>query len=204
MTKMRLTIVLLWHVLSLLQSISCESEMDKEKVVPDVIDTAPKDVLQVSYPNGVSVSNGMVLTPTKVKDQPKVTWSSEEGSLYTLVMTDPDAPSRKNPKFREWHHWLVVNIPGNDITKGDILSEYIGAGPPKDTGLHRYVLLVYKQPGKLNCDETKLKNNSGKNRGNFAVRKFAKKYNLGEPIAANFYQAEYDDYVPKLYAQLKD
>lgn len=46
-------------------------------------------------------------------------------------MTDPDAPSRKEPKFREWHHWLVVNIPGNDITKGDTLSEYIGSGPPK-------------------------------------------------------------------------
>jgi hypothetical protein len=25
---------------------------------------------------------------------------------------------------------------------------------------------------------------------------------LGEPIAANFYQAQYDDYVPTLHAQL--
>ena len=36
----------------------------------------------------------------------------------------------------------------------------------------------------------------------FKIRDFAKKYNLGEPIAGNFYQAEWDDYVPKLYEQL--
>ncbi len=32
---------------------------------------------------------------------------------------DPDAPSRKEPKFREWHHYLVVNIPGTDVSKGE-------------------------------------------------------------------------------------
>ncbi|KAF8414558.1 hypothetical protein L210DRAFT_3434826, partial [Boletus edulis BED1] len=26
---------------------------------------------------------------------------------YTLVMTDPDAPSRSDPKMGEWRHWLV-------------------------------------------------------------------------------------------------
>ena len=49
-------------------------------------------------------------------------------------MTDPDAPSRLEPKFREWHHWLVINIPGNQVEKGDEISQYIGAGPPKGTG----------------------------------------------------------------------
>lgn len=31
----------------------------------------------------------------------------------------------------EWHHWLVVNIPQNDVAKGEVLSEYVGSGPPK-------------------------------------------------------------------------
>jgi phosphatidylethanolamine-binding protein (PEBP) family uncharacterized protein len=48
---------------------------------------------------------------------------------------DPDAPSRKDPKFREWHHWLVGNIPGNKVSEGETLSEYVGSGPPKDTGM---------------------------------------------------------------------
>lgn len=30
---------------------------------------------------------------------------------------------------------LVVNVPGNDLSKGDTLSEYIGAGPPEGTGM---------------------------------------------------------------------
>ena len=67
-------------------------------------------------------------------------------------------------------------------------------GPPPGTGLHRYVWLVYEQPGKLNPDEKRLTNRSAENRGKFSIESFAKKYNLGIPYAANFYQAEYDDY----------
>lgn len=61
------------------------------------------------------------------------------------IYLDPDAPSRKEPAHREFLHWSVVNIPGNDISKGDTLAEYVGSGPPKDTGLHRYVFLIFKQ-----------------------------------------------------------
>ncbi|KAF8783034.1 Phosphatidylethanolamine-binding protein 1 like protein [Argiope bruennichi] len=117
-------------------------------------------------------------------------------------MTDPDAPSRKDPKYREWHHWLVVNIPETNISEGTVMSEYVGSGPPEGTGLHRYVFLMYEQPEKLNCDEKKLTNRSGDHRGNFKIANFAKKYNLGDPVAGNFYQAQWDDYVPKLYEQL--
>ncbi|KOB66487.1 Phosphatidylethanolamine binding protein isoform 2, partial [Operophtera brumata] len=126
----------------------------------------------VKYPSGVEVKEGNVLTPTLVKDIPS------------------------------WHHWLVGNIPGTSVAEGDVLSAYVGSGPPPGTGLHRYVFLVYKQPGKLNFDEPRLTNTSGANRGKFSISAFAKKYNLGDPIAGNFYQAQYDDYVPILYKQL--
>ena len=39
-------------------------------------------------------------------------------------------------------------------------------------------------------------------RPNFKARDFAAKHKLGNPVAGNFYQAEWDDYVPKLYAQM--
>ena len=57
------------------------------------------------------------------------------------VSADPDAPSRAQPKFREWHHWGVVNIPGSDVSKGQVLSEYVGSGPPKGTGECCWVFL---------------------------------------------------------------
>lgn len=102
----------------------------------------------------MSVNLGNVLTPTQVKDRPTVEWKAEEGEFYTLCMTDPgtrkhnvyrsqnkvvfsDAPSRKTHEYREWHHWLISNIPGSDISKGEILSDYVGSGPPPETGLHR-------------------------------------------------------------------
>jgi phosphatidylethanolamine-binding protein (PEBP) family uncharacterized protein len=117
-------------------------------------------------------------------------------------MNDPDAPSRAEPKFREWHHWCVVNIPGSHVSKGEVLSQYVGSGPPKGTKLHRYVFVVFKQKGKMTFDEPRLTNRSGDGRGKQQVSKFAAKHGLGHPIAGNYYQAEWDDYVPKLYDQL--
>ena len=36
---------------------------------------------------------------------------------YTLVMTDPDAPSREDPKFGQWRHW-VVRLSSFKYTRG--------------------------------------------------------------------------------------
>ncbi|CAK1541414.1 unnamed protein product [Leptosia nina] len=171
-------------------------------VVPDVVPKAPAALLAVKYPSGVEVKEGNELTPTQVKDVPTVSWEASAEAFYTLAMTDPDAPSRVEPKFREWHHWLVGNIPGANVSSGETLSAYVGSGPPEGTGLHRYVFLVYKQPGKLTFDEPRLPNTSGDKRAMFSIAKFAEKYKLGDPIAGNFYQAQYDDYVPILYKQL--
>ncbi|XP_060105452.1 phosphatidylethanolamine-binding protein 1-like [Heteronotia binoei] len=168
------------------------------------VEEKPAKPMRVRY-GGVEIDElGKVLTPTQVKNRPTaIEWddcSSEK--LYTLVLTDPDAPSRNNPKFREWHHFLVTNMKGNDISSGRVLSDYVGSGPPKGTGLHRYVWLVYEQPQQLNCNEPVLSNRSGDKRGNFQVAAFRKKYKLGAPLAGTCYQAEWDDYVPKLYEQL--
>ncbi|CAB3232230.1 unnamed protein product [Arctia plantaginis] len=173
-------------------------------IVPDVIKIAPSEILNVQYPSGATITTGKELTPTQVKDKPTVKWAAKDEQYYTLAMVDPDAPSRESPKFREWHHWLVGNIFGSEMSKGEILSDYIGSGPPKGTGLHRYVFLVYKQPGKCDFSKVqKLPNNSGDKRGKFSINKFADQFKFGPPVAGNFYVAKYDDYVPKLYAQLK-
>lgn len=157
----------------------------------------------MNYDSGVVADKGVELTPTQVKHQPNVEWNPESAdAYYTLIMTDPDAPSRAKPEIREWHHWLVVNIPGNALDKGEVLSEYVGSGAPKDTGLHRYVFLLYKQPKKLEFSEIHLKNTSAKGREKFSTKNFAEKYRLGVPVAGNFFQAQYDDYVPELHKQL--
>ena len=60
---------------------------------------------------------------------------------------------------------------------------------------------VYKQPGWLNVDEPR-QGLTVKGRNNWSVKEFASKYNLGHPMAANFFQAQWDEYVPKLYEML--
>lgn len=168
-----------------------------------MLDSVPLAQLKITYSSVGEVNPGKVLTPTQVKDPPCLEWTADADAFYTLIMNDPDAPSRKEPKFGEWHHWLLTNIPGCNVASGDVMSEYVGSGPPKDTGLHRYVFLVFKQQGKQTFEGLqKLTNRAMDGRPMWKVRDFAKKYNLGQPVAGNFFQAEYDDYVPKLYEQL--
>ncbi|XP_030371499.1 protein D3 [Scaptodrosophila lebanonensis] len=199
-----LLLSLLLAAIVAVQANSVEQVFKSHEVVPDVIPQAPNQFLEVSYSNGLKAKEGVELTPTQVKDQPKVEWTAAPSDYYTLIMTDPDAPSRAEPKFREFKHWVVVNIPGNDVSAGEALAEYVGSGPPKDTGLHRYVFLLYKQPGKLQFDEESVSNRSRRDRPKFSAAKFAEKYHLGNPVAGNFYQAEYDDYVHTLHSQLSE
>ncbi|XP_011910612.1 PREDICTED: phosphatidylethanolamine-binding protein 1-like [Cercocebus atys] len=100
------------------------------------VEEQPQHPLHVTYAGAALDELGKVLTPTQVKNRPtSISWDGlDSGKLYTLVLTDPDAPSRKDPKYREWHHFLVVNMKGNDISSGTVLSDYVGSGPPKGTG----------------------------------------------------------------------
>ncbi|XP_037049415.1 protein D3-like [Bradysia coprophila] len=181
---------------------SVSAKFKEFEIIPDILNVAPSKLIEITYPSGASVNLGNELTPTEVKDKPTLKWDHDEDSFYTVILSDPDAPSRANPTIREVRHWYVVNIPGTDVVKGETLFDYIGSGPPKDTGLHRYVFVVYKQPGKLEFDEPRVSNRSRTQRWNSSTLTFAEKYGLGDPIAGNFYQAQYDDYVPILHAQL--
>lgn len=105
------------------------------------------------------VNLGNELKATQTKDAPKVSWAAEKGAYYTLMKVDPDAPSRADPKFREFRHWLVMNILEFDVENGDEICQYIGVGAPNGTSFHRYIFLVYKQPnGVIQHNEAKATN----------------------------------------------
>eukprot|EP01115_Flamella_aegyptia_P009587 TRINITY_DN4100_c0_g2_i1.p1 TRINITY_DN4100_c0_g2~~TRINITY_DN4100_c0_g2_i1.p1 ORF type:complete len:171 (+),score=34.09 TRINITY_DN4100_c0_g2_i1:197-709(+) len=159
----------------------------KLEIIPDVIENTTNSVeLKIKFPVG-EVKEGNIFKPPETKNQPTVSWTANSDELYTLINVDPDAPNRKEAKYREWRHWVVVNIPGNDLTKGDVVSSYMGAGPPKGSGLHRYVFLLFKQNNHIQVEKF---NDMGMGRASFRIREFASKYNLGEPVAVSAYQAQ--------------
>jgi len=164
--------------------------LKKHQVIGDVVDDfTPSVDLQVSFPKG-TVKDGNIFTASDLHYvEPDVKWSpADKNTFYTLVKVDPDAPSRENHYNREWRHWLVVNIPGSDISKGEVLAPYAGPHPSKGSGLHRYVFLLYKQQDRIFFPSM---DNTGTHRGNWRVKEFTKQYDLGSPVGSAFYQAEY-------------
>lgn len=113
-------------------------------------------------------------------------------------MLSPDAPSRENPMYRSWLHWLVVNVPGMDVANGQLISEYFGPIPPSGSGLCRYVVLVYEQSDKLDFEEKKIDLKNAEDHSNFDVEKFAQKYDMKDPLAGNVFQAKWDEFVKEL------
>ena len=52
--------------------------------------------------NGNPFAIGKELTPTQMFTRSALKWASDKDALYTVVLTHPKAPSRKDPKYREW------------------------------------------------------------------------------------------------------
>lgn len=129
-----------------------------------------------------------------MRPQPFVFWpvNCRAKDLYTLLFIDPDVPNRQDRSLGNIQHWTVVNIDGNKVETGDVLTEYLGSLPTAGSGLHRYTFLVFKQPRRIVFKEPLIALTNINSREKFSVRDFAAKYNLGKPIAGNYYQAQYD------------
>ncbi|XP_058803998.1 protein D2-like [Phymastichus coffea] len=174
-------------------------EFKAANIEPDIIDISPNETIEIKY-GKKEIQLGTEITPSEAKDIPEIHYKYQGGILYTLVMTDPDIPVRGYN--REWQHWVVGNIPEDKVAKGEVLTEYVGPAPPKNSGLHRYVFLLYRQnQGSITFDERRI-GNRDKRRNRFSVKRFAKKYNLEGPIAGNYMKAQYDDYVPVVQRQI--
>ncbi|KAM7018255.1 phosphatidylethanolamine-binding protein 4 [Tautogolabrus adspersus] len=127
---------------------------------------------------------------------PRIHFSgADETKVYVLVMVDPDAPSRNNPKAANWRHWLVVDIQGNALKKGQIegttLTEYRPPTPPKKTGFHRYQFMLFEQPPDTSVSLAEKESSS---RGKWDLSAFITRFDLGEPVATlQFLTKNYED-----------
>lgn len=189
----------------------------KHKIIPDVIDEFDSQgLLTIEYASELPVTLGNTL---KVKDTQKTptiqfTLNSpnqepellvEEDDRFTLVLTDPDAPSNKDHKWSEYCHWLVTDLSLNvnnlsledllltvlDLAKGNAVVPYSGPAPPEKTGKHRYVFLLYRQDHRANLVAPADRPNWGTGVPSLGVRDYFKKHGGDSKLlAVNFFYAQ--------------
>jgi len=88
----------------------------------------------------VSLSRPNILLAESRK-QPTITWiQNNKRELYTLIMYDPNSISKSGTFI----HWLVINIPENNINRGNIILPYFPPTPP-DNNPHYYTFELYSQ-----------------------------------------------------------
>ena len=118
---------------------------------------------KVSY-KGINI-NGSERPRVNTVEQPNIRYSKSPQEFSTLLIWDPDAPAKS------YIHWLIVNIPGSQISAGQEILPYKPPTPP--SGTHRYFVTLYNQSGKINVS-------TPRDRGYFNVPAFEKKFGLSK------------------------
>ncbi|CAO0798493.1 unnamed protein product [Mucor circinelloides] len=174
--------------------INVNSSLEKVGLIPDVIPSAisPSTLLKVDYTkSSKDVALGNNLTPQETSETPDVFFvAPDQSAFYTLLMTDPDAPSAQDKKFGPWRHWVVTNISGTDVSKSLKKAEnqhtpYIGPGPGENSGTHRYTFLLYQQSNGVQKFKP-MEHEQREQRRKFDIRGFESENQL-ELISVNFF-----------------
>ncbi|KAJ2904798.1 PEBP-like protein [Zalerion maritima] len=123
-------------------------------LIPDIFSSPPSAKLQdftISYPT-CEVKLGNELTPELTAAEPSIVFpGAEDGGSYTLAMLDPDAPTRMDPMFRSFRHWVVTGVKkvggGGKLRLGkNATTPYRPPGPRPNSGVHRYTFILFKEP----------------------------------------------------------
>lgn len=115
-----------------------------------------KSVILIKYPNiNNIIIDGIFLSPLQTSEEPIVTYNTTDtntstSTKYTLIMYDSKSVSLS----KNHNHWLVINIPSEDLKTGNlnrsnILLSYKGPAPPSGSGEHIYNFELYKQNSNL-------------------------------------------------------
>ncbi|KAJ0118023.1 carboxypeptidase y inhibitor [Diaporthe amygdali] len=192
-----------------------KEELKKAEIIPSVIDDfLPSLLVGAEWPSSKQAELGNTIKPKKLQDEPTITLtrpksaagpcSSVANITYTVTLTDPDAPSREDPKWSEMCHWIATGLATSDdedsscsssltLSLSDLkeLMPYYPPGPPEKTGKHRYVLFVFA-PANGTTDPLHLKKPEDRRHWGYefdgdrvGVRKWSRENGL-VPVAANF------------------
>ncbi|KAK3085551.1 hypothetical protein FSP39_005213 [Pinctada imbricata] len=140
----------------------------------------------------------------EVRAPPNITYTSDDSSLWTLIMTAPDSHLQKTDA--EYLHWMIGNIPGNRLADGEELCNYLPPFPLQGTGAHRYVFILFKQNEKIDFTSEKRPDNCiSLDQRTFQTAEFYKHYEDDiTPAGISFFQCEYDESVRDVFWDILD
>ncbi|KAH8042008.1 hypothetical protein HPB51_019749 [Rhipicephalus microplus] len=161
-------------------------------IVTDLgMDDAPHALLDVQYGNLLISELNQTYTPAQTSNAPTVKLRGylRCGPPFSLLMVDPDAPSRKQPTKPSVStvHWMVLNANSDEkFHEGDEAVSYRGPKPPRGSGPHRYVLLVYCQDGQILSKADM----APSDRRGYKLSTFGRKLKTKLAVAGAFFYAE--------------
>lgn len=157
----------------------------------------PKGLVNLNYDIHICVHMGTELTPEESAYPPTAVSYPGEGKsadkFHTLLLLDAELNKL---------HWMVVNILGAKVHEGKVITAYAGPNPARDTGPHRYIVLVMEQSGLINDESvTEYKSESScqtQNLSSFDLTSFQEKLNLSQPVAANYFTQKFNPFVESI------
>lgn len=183
----------------------------RAEIIPTVLDLGfvPSHDLSVKWAPKSLASLGNTLKPRHLEEAPDVLFAELDGELsscqagvtYIIAATDPDAPSRDNPEWSEFCHWIAQGVAVSldstcatlQLKELEEIITYKPPTPPAKTGKHRYVFIGLRPANgtterlQLSKPGTRKHWGTGKERHGF--RDWAFQNGL-QPIAANFFYAQ--------------
>uniref|UniRef100_A0A8B9ELD8 Phosphatidylethanolamine-binding protein 4 n=1 Tax=Anser cygnoides TaxID=8845 RepID=A0A8B9ELD8_ANSCY len=153
----------------------------------------PRGDLEVTYPQLGDVGCSYIPQCHQYRWRLSREWGSprvrypraDKSKKYVLMLVDPDAPSRADPRNRFWRHWLLADVRGTDLRTGDlkgrVLTDYVRPTPPPRSGYHRYQLRLYEQPA---GQHIALGPEELLSLGAWAMESFVERFRLGSPVAS--------------------
>ncbi|KAL9886260.1 mitochondrial ribosomal protein L38 isoform 1-T1 [Glossina fuscipes fuscipes] len=193
---------------------------DHYGVYKDLFDLAyfiPRVNLDIQYQldNGINIPvyNGNVIKPLEARKMPSVQFDGKTDpitgkptsseNLWCLLATNPDSyPAAQN---KEIVHWFIANIPNGEVSKGEVLIDYLQPFPPKGIGFQRFVFVLYKQKKKIDFNSFKMDkmSNNHLEKRTFKTLDFYRQYQDEiTPAGLAFYQTDYDNSLTKFYHEV--
>nr|XP_008511525.1 PREDICTED: 39S ribosomal protein L38, mitochondrial [Equus przewalskii] len=168
----------------------------------------PRVALHVAYAVGeddlMPVYHGNEVTPTEAAQAPEVTYEADEGSMWTLLLTNLDGHLLEPDA--EYVHWLGTNIPGNRVVEGQETCPYLPPFPARGSGFHRFAFLLFKQDKPIDfSSDTRPSPCYQLAQRTFHTFDFYKKHQEAmTPAGLAFFQCRWDDSVTHIFHQLLD